>query len=487
MPRPLIEIRRYLAELSVSTRAGWNRFFFAPADPTALGLIRAAVGLLAFWSLLVMGLDLDAYLGSGGWESAELAWSSLRPFAWSFWFLVGDAWLRPAWIGCLVVLLFFTLGIFSRTTSVLSWMIVVSTVRRAPAALFGFDQIVSMLLLYLAATGASGQAFALDRYWRRWREAKRTIRAIPARYRKDGLGRAVEPDTPGLPAATVSANLALRLIQIHLVMIYAIAGLAKLQGVSWWNGEAVWRMMATGEFVMFDFTPLARWPMALSALTHGSLALELVYPALIWPRLTRPIMLTGVACLHVGIAVVNPGLSEFALVMIAANLAFVPGLYVRRLAIAHEQPAVRVLFDGACPRCRGWMALLTAADPCHVLAAVDLTAVDVRTVHPALTEAGCLKAMHAVTASGRVTAGFDALRAILLRLPLFWPVALLGYFPGVAWAGRIGYNRYAASRPRDVPCTDSVCGIHSRTSPPAARDRSRSHAPNNATAIQEDS
>lgn len=487
MRRLLRDLGLYLGELGAAASGAWNRFFFTPADPTAVGLVRAATGLLAFWSLLVLGMDLDASLGSDGWESADLVWSSLRPFAWSFWFLVGDAWLRLAWVGCLVVLLLFGLGVFSRVTAVLSWVIVVSTVRRAPAALFGFDQVVSMLLLYLAATGSSGQAFSLDRFWRRWREARAISRALPARHRPDGLGRAVAPDSPGLPAATVSANLASRMIQLHLVVIYGIAGLAKLQGVSWWNGEAVWRMMATGEFVAIDFTPLAQWPIMLAALTHGTLALELLYPVFIWPRLTRPLLLAGVVLLHLGIAVVNPGLAEFALIMIAANLAFVPGRLLRRLATSDDQPAVRVLFDGACPRCRGWMALLTAADPDHVLDPVDLTAVDVRTVHPGLTEAACLKAMHAVTAGGRVTAGFDALRVILLRLPLFWPAALAGSFPGVAWAGRIGYNWYAAGRPRDVPCTDSVCGIHSQTSLQAPRDRGRSRAPNNATAIQEDS
>ena len=57
---------------------------------------------------------------------------------------------------------------------------------------------------------------------------------------------------------TVSANLALRLIQLHLVVIYGMAGLGKLQGPSWWNGMAIWGTMTAGEFVVVDFTPMAR-------------------------------------------------------------------------------------------------------------------------------------------------------------------------------------------------------------------------------------
>ena len=62
------------------------------------------VGLLAFWSLFVFGLDLDDFLGSHGWADPAVIWQTQRerqPLAWSFWFLVPDALLRPAWLVCL--------------------------------------------------------------------------------------------------------------------------------------------------------------------------------------------------------------------------------------------------------------------------------------------------------------------------------------------------------------------------------------------------
>ena len=81
--------------------------------------------------------------------------------------------------------------------------------------------------------------------------------------------------------------------------------------------------MATGEFAVLDFTPLAAWPLLINVLTHASLAIELLYPVLIWVKIVRPILLAGAAMLHLGIAVMSPGLTEFALAMLAANLAFV--------------------------------------------------------------------------------------------------------------------------------------------------------------------
>ena len=198
------------------------------------------------------------------------------------------------------------------------------------------------------------------------------------------------------PLATVSANLALRLIQLHLVVIYGMAGLAKLQGPSWWNGTAIWKTMATGEFVVLDFTALAAWPLLINLVTHASLALELLYPVLVWVKIVRPLLLAGVVALHVGIAVMSPGLTEFALVMIAGNLAFVSGAWLRGLATGPSQPALRVLYDGACPRCRASMALITAADPDHVIEPVDLTTVDVAQGASRLDPRG----LHAVDACG---------------------------------------------------------------------------------------
>jgi hypothetical protein len=133
------------------------------------------------------------------------------------------------------------------------------------------------------------------------------------------------------------------LIQLHLVLIYAMAGLAKLQGQAWWSGMAIWGTLAAGEFSLLDFTWLAAWPYLLNLLTHAALAIELCYGILVWVRLLRPLVLAAAVALHVGIALNAPGLIEFSLAMIAANLAFVPGAWLRSLVAGRgpDQPALR--------------------------------------------------------------------------------------------------------------------------------------------------
>ena len=161
MRRLLSEPARYLKDLGLGALHAWVQFFFTPADPTPLGLVRVVVGALLFWNVAVLGLDLHDYLGSEGWIGPEAVRQYLAeqsPWAWSFWLWVPDRWLPVAWAGCLVVTALFTVGLGTRVTAVLAWAIAVSTVRRAPVALFGFDHMVATWVFYLAAFGASGQA-----------------------------------------------------------------------------------------------------------------------------------------------------------------------------------------------------------------------------------------------------------------------------------------------------------------------------------------
>ena len=457
MRRIVIDMAAYLGGLGRTIARSWDAFFFTPADPTPLGLIRLGVGLMLLWNLGVYGLDLHEFLGSDGWadpETVRFVHAHQSPRAWSFWLHVPDSLLRPAWAACMAILALFTVGLGSRVAAVLAWVIVVSTARRAPVALFGFDQIVSSWTFYLAVTGASGRAVSLDRFLGRYRRAREAV----ARRRPDG--RWTVPS--GAPEPSVSANLALRLIQLHLVLIYAMAGLSKLQGQGWWDGMAIWGVLASAEFSQLDFTWIVAYPWLLNLMTHGALALELSYPVLVWARPLRPLLLASVVLMHIGIGTTAPGLIIFGLAMIAGNLAFVPGGWLRSLVAgrAGSQPAGRVLYDGACPRCRASMALIAAGDPDRVVEPVDLTAVDVSTINPKLTRAACLEAMHLVRSNGRVDVGYDAVLTLGRWTPMFWPLAVVGALPGVSHVGHWAYNRIAAARPRDVPCTDEVCGIH---------------------------
>src|SRR5262249_51162768 len=122
----------------------------------------------------------------------------------------------------------------------------------------------------------------------------------------------------------------LRLIQLNLCLIYAAAGLSKLQGVSWWTGHSVTMILLAPEYLATDLSWLLAYPRFLNFLTKATLALEILYPCLVWVRVLRPLILTAMVLLHVGIDL-SLGLREFALSMIIANLAFIPGARIRSL------------------------------------------------------------------------------------------------------------------------------------------------------------
>ncbi len=426
MRRLLSEPTRYLKGLGLDALHAWREFFFTPADPTPLGLVRVVVGALLFWNVAVLGLDLHDYLGSDGWIGPEAVRQYLAeqtPWAWSFWLWIPDRWLPVAWAGCLVVTALFTVGLGSRVTAVLAWAIAVSTVRRAPVALFGFDHMVSTWALYLAAFGASGQSVSLDRFLSRSRALRRGGREeIPGRS-------AVGVPPTGVPAASVSANLSLRLIQLHLVLIYGSAGLSKLMGPEWWNGTAIEMIILTPEFRRFDLAWLAAYPALLSLATHSGVLLEISFPVLIWVRKLRPLLIVSVALMHLAIDLCM-GLTEFGLAMVAATLAFTSGPWLRGLVTGIELPTGHLLFDGRSLRRRALARLVLAADPDRLVRATDTSTADVSALPPSLTPAESHQALLLMRADGSTTSGPDAFLIVARWLPLLWPVGLLGGLPG---------------------------------------------------------
>ena len=98
---------------------------------------------------------------------------------------------------------------------------------------------------------------------------------------------------------------------------------------SWAIGEASWLSFDMAEYRSFDMTWLGRYPLLLNFMTHVTVFWELTYCALVWPKLTRPIVLALAVMVHGGIAFAL-GMPTFGLVMLIGNLAFVSPKTVRK-------------------------------------------------------------------------------------------------------------------------------------------------------------
>ncbi len=277
--------------------SAWDRFWFTPADPLPLAIVRIFAGALLAWSCAVWLLDADAFFGPHGWLRDGDVWRmNDQPWQWSWFFVASSPTaVRVLLLVTLLAGACLALGLATPLAAVVSLAGFLAAANRTPLTVFGFDDALGMLLIPLAV-GPSGAVLSLDRR----------------------LGLTTAPEGP-----SVAANVALRLVQVHLCVVYFFSGIAKLLGASWWEGTALWGAAANSRYRTLDLTWLARHPLLVNALTLGTLFWEVSYPALVWPRLTRRLAIAMGILVHGGIGVAM-GMKEFGLAMIAANLAFVP-------------------------------------------------------------------------------------------------------------------------------------------------------------------
>ncbi len=390
---------------------GWERFWFTPADPTLLGLIRICCGAIALYTFIVYSFSLQDMVGPDGWVGLylreELAhdrpilvgplsgdvapppdvesgkpreyfeayqkefgmdlrafglkapendeqWNYLVEYTrkwrqpppayardaqearavdeyraregvdprllyargspiWSVWMHVTDPTGMAVVQGLFIaVAALFLVGLGTRVTSALTWFAALCYIHRNPNVLFGADTMMTVLLCYLTI-GPSGAALSLDRLLLRWWRRRSGVADVP-------------------PAPSVSANVAIRLLQIHLCIIYFIAGTTKLQGGSWWTGNALWGVLAN-----FEFAPMQmglyndvlrylcrdqlRFELVMTAGCYFTLAFEIGYIFLVWWPRTRWLFLGGAILLH-GTIGMFMGLKTFSLLMLVMNMAF---------------------------------------------------------------------------------------------------------------------------------------------------------------------
>jgi hypothetical protein len=257
-------------------------------------------------------------------------------YVFSLWFAVTDPDAQAAVHGFIVAMAFlFLIGFCTRLTAALTWFGSLCYIHRSPTILFGADTMMNILLLYLMIA-PSGAALSVDRWIARWWSGAKPgmLRRWFAFWRRPmASGEEIAPSAFSVQIQpSVSANIATRLLQIHLCMIYLFAGLAKLLGPSWWNGTALWGVLANFEMAPMRFrayTSFLGW-LGSNPLYYGlfvtlgtffTLVFEITYPFLIWRPSLRWFFLGSAILLH-GLIGLMMELGTFALLMLAMNMIF---------------------------------------------------------------------------------------------------------------------------------------------------------------------
>jgi hypothetical protein len=195
--------------------------------------------MVLLWWLAPLAVDIPGVFGLAGWfdvtalrEAHRLPAGQLpKPISWSLFYLCGSnttLLVTAFWIS-VVVLVLFTAGIATRITAPLTWILVGSVVASP-----GFDDEVDPLLQMLTFYLAIGYLLLGLREWKlTW--AERFLGPHDALL----VGRLFRRPE-GAQAGSIGANLALRLLQVHIAIMLVSTGVAKLQIPEWWSGVIHW-------------------------------------------------------------------------------------------------------------------------------------------------------------------------------------------------------------------------------------------------------
>lgn len=299
----------------------WDHFWFTPRQASTLAVIRIGCGAMLAYIHLVWACVIPDFLGSQAWISADVARQlHRRDWAWSWLFHTENyAWLLLHQCVAIGASLLMMVGLATRLTMVVAWWMTLMVCHRLTGALFGLDQIVVMLSMYLMLSNAGSQ-WSVDAWLRRKYATEHPDKLQPGSWWSWWL-------PANLPA--INNNVATRLIQLHLCVIYLFGGLSKMRGEMWFDGSALWYAIVNYEYQSLDLTWLGRWRLAVASLTAVTIFWETFYIATVWHRLTRPVTLALAVLVHGGIAV-GLGMITFGSIMIIANLAFIEPITLER-------------------------------------------------------------------------------------------------------------------------------------------------------------
>lgn len=274
----------------------WQRFWFAETDLAPLEWIRAGVGCALFIANTALTSRLEEIYGNDGWMSLEgIRYQWRQPFIHSLHHHISESVdlfaFHYLFLGCTLLLA------FGGLTRFVKWIVLVGHISysyRNPAAAYGTDSLTSVLL-WIFCLAPIGNRFSLDSW-------------IAKRHGSQSRHGSL------IPGST-----ALRMIQLQLCIIYLFAGVAKLRGNLWWEGNGVWGALTNYHFsAPLEFFVHYYWILIFA--NYGTLALEVSYAFLIWGRL-RPLLLLSTVGMHLGIGLLMQ-MHLFGFVAMVTNLAF---------------------------------------------------------------------------------------------------------------------------------------------------------------------
>jgi hypothetical protein len=276
----------------------WDRFFFTPQTARVLGLYRIAIGLITLYCFALFAKDVTAFFSDQGlipFSSVEQ--TTTRDFHTIFRWIHGAVGVRCALAVLFAVGALFTVGLFTRTSSILLFLLVLSFHERNQEVLNAGDTVLrTQLFLFMFAP--AGAALSLD-------SLRRNAR-VPA-------------GTAARPAEVVPW--AQRLMQLQVAVIYFVSAYAKWSGDLYRDGSAMYYVFGLIDFNIRGVENLMNYPVVYSALTFATLFVEIAIPFLMWFRAARPYAVLMGLLLHLWIMIAMT-IPVFGILMVTTYLSW---------------------------------------------------------------------------------------------------------------------------------------------------------------------
>jgi hypothetical protein len=279
-------------------REGWNRFFFEPISPLPIAVYRILLGLLVLAKQLLNIPDVLAWYGPRGIVTFEVAKQVSGGRGLNLFDLLPHTntavWLVFMLTSVLAITL--ALGLFTRASAGLLFLLLVTLDHRNPLILNSGDTFLRIATFYVFFSPA-GKALSLDRWLARRR------------------GAALEDNERFAPWA-------MRLLQVQLSFVYLYAFVWKISGTMWLNGTAIYYTSRLLEFFRFPVPYVFEHLWTIKLWSWCTLIIEFALGVLVWVRELRyPVLLAGLL-LHAGIDY-SMNIPLFGPIMVSTYVLFV--------------------------------------------------------------------------------------------------------------------------------------------------------------------
>ena len=235
----------------------WRRFWFAPADPRPLAVVRPLAALLGLILAGSYAADLERWFGPAGMIPPRPAAAWRVPFSVSLYDGATEpSAIRGLFAATLAAFAALGVGLGTRVAAPTAAILWASLLHRGPMLAGPADDCLAVLLWCLAV-GPCGSRLSIDR-WLAGRAGRR------------------------MPEASAAAAVSLGLVKLHAAAIAAAAALAQLKGAVWWDGTAAW-WLAGRAGSLVDPTPLyVRSVQLMNLVSHAVVGFEILFAAGLW-------------------------------------------------------------------------------------------------------------------------------------------------------------------------------------------------------------